>query len=218
MDTRKLLPSVSCIMPTANREKYIPLALQYFLEQDYNNKELVIIDDGENSIKDLLPEDSRIKYYYFEPIGPIGTKRNFACQRANGEIIMHWDDDDWHAKDWLSKQVYHLLHSGADITGIEHVHFYSPLADTFWEGTALNKKKATWLNGATLAYWKSFWSKNPFENLQTEEDDRFLRNSGAKIYAHDYIDGFVAILHPNNTTVKYFENPAHKQKKRMINI
>lgn len=205
-------PLVSCIMPTADREKYIPFAVEYFLQQDYPNKELVIIDDGKESIKHLLPEDQSIRYFYSDPLGTIGIKRNYACQQAKGDIIMHWDDDDWHASDWISKQVNFLFESGADICGIEHVHFYSPVVDTFWMGTALNKRKARWLNGATLAYWRSFWKLNPFQNKQTAEDDAFINSPGAKIYAHDYIDGFVALLHPKNTTVKYFENPAHKQK------
>lgn len=203
-------------MPTANRQKYIPFALNHFLAQDYPNTELIIIDDGKESIAALLPDDSRIKYFYVEPLGTIGAKRNYACNKANGEIIMHWDDDDWYAADWISKQVGFLLSSGADISGIEHTHFFSPVTDTLWTGTAMNRNNPSnpdqWLNGATLAYWKSFWFTHPFKDLQTGEDDNFIRSSGAKVFAHEYIDGFVAVLHPNNTTVKYFENPIHKKK------
>jgi len=211
MENSKDVPFVSCIMPTADREKYLPLAINYFLEQDYPNAELIIIDDGRRSMRLLIPDHPKIKYIYSEPIGSIGLKRNYACAKAQGEIIMHWDDDDWHAADWISKQVEALLLSEADVCGIEHVHFFSPVADTLWLGTAICREKASWLNGATLAYWKTFWATNPFKDKQTAEDDAFLKYPGIKIYAHGYIDGFVAILHPTNTTVKYFENPAHKK-------
>jgi len=207
-------PLVSCIMPTANRQKYIPLAVETFLQQDYPNKELVIIDDGKESVSSLLPDDQQIKYYYSEIQKSVGLKRNDACEKSGGEIIMHWDDDDWHAPDWISQQVQFLLDSGADVSGIEHVNFFSVVTDTFWKGTALNRNNPHypgWLNGATLIYRKSFWEKHPFKDLKTGEDDDFLKNSGAILYAHDYIDGFVAVLHPKNTTVKYFENPAHKR-------
>lgn len=207
-------PLVSCIMPTANRHKYIPFALSHFLNQDYPQKELIIVDDGKESIANLIPDDERIKYFYTAPLGKIGTKRNYACERAQGKIIMHWDDDDYFAKDWISRQVYYLISSGADICGIEHVHFFSPVTDTFWVGTSLNRNNPNaarkWLNGATLAYWKSFWIQHPFQDLQTGEDDEFITKSGANIYAHEYIDGFVALLHPHNTTVKYFEDRKHK--------
>ena len=207
-------PSVSCIMPTANRQKYIPLAIQTFLAQDYSNVELVIIDDGKESIVSLIPEHSRIKYYYSTIVRSVGLKRNEACERASGEIIMHWDDDDWHSPDWVSRQTRFLLDSGADVIGVEHVNFFSVVTDTFWEGTSMNRNNPHyrgWLNGATLTYRKSFWKKHPFKDLKAGEDDDFLNTSGATLFAHDYIDGFVAILHPNNTTTKFFENPAHKR-------
>lgn len=178
------------------------------------NSELIIVDDGMESIAPLLPNDSRIRYFFTDPIGTIGAKRNYACNLAKGEVIMHWDDDDFYAPDWISKQVYYLTNSGADICGIEHIHFFSPVTDTLWMGTEMNRNNPSnpnqWLSGATLAYKKSFWAGNPFKDLQTGEDDNFISKAGTKIFAHDYIDGFVAILHPRNTTVKYFENIKHK--------
>lgn len=53
-------PLVSCIMPTADRQKYIPFAVDYFLSQDYQNAELVIIDDGLEPILPLLPNNHKI--------------------------------------------------------------------------------------------------------------------------------------------------------------
>lgn len=210
------LPLGTCIMPTANREKYIPFALDYFLQQNYPNKELVIIDDGIRSIQNLLPDDPQIRHYYTQPLGTIGLKRNYAIERSHGEIIMHWDDDDWRAPDWISQQVNFLLMTDADITGIKHVHYFSPLMNTFWQGDAYNRNNPNsrvWLNGATLGYWKSYWREHPFKDLQKGEDDDFIQHEGAKVFAHDYIDGFVAILHPDNTSVKSFENLRYKKNR-----
>src|SRR5205807_10283597 len=55
-------PLVSCIMPTYNRRPFVPQAIQYFLRQDYINKELVIVDDGTDSVSDLVPAGERIRY------------------------------------------------------------------------------------------------------------------------------------------------------------
>ena len=201
---------VSCIMPTANRQKFIPLAIHNFVKQNYANKELIIVDDGTESIKELVPDHPNIRYFYTNEKELIGNKRNTACEKARGEIIIHWDDDDWYSEDWISSQIKSLKLSGADICGINQVQFFSPLQNTFWMIKNLNTKKP-WLTGASLCYWKSFWKKHPFKNLQTEEDNDFVRYSGAKIYAHDYFQGFIAILHANNTTIKDFENPKHKK-------
>ena len=203
-------PLVSCIMPTANRQKYVPFAIDYFLKQDYENAELVIIDDGLKSSKDSIPQNPKINYSYHDPIGTIGIKRNFACEKAHGEIIMHWDDDDWYAPDWISRMTDTLLNSNADIAGLNRVLFYSPSIDKryMYQDTDIDKP---WLCGATMTYKKSFWKQHPFVDLQVGEDYDFVWNSGAKIVALDYTEGFIALLHAHNTSIKPVENPRHKK-------
>jgi len=196
-------------MLTANRPQFVPFAVEYFLNSDFRDAELVIVDDGKNSVKSLLPNHHRIRYFYSDPIGSIGKKRNYACERAIGEIIMHWDDDDYYPYDWMSRQVRALEESDADIVGLNEIFFYSPLVNKFW--SCVNKDDPPWLSGATMAYRKSFWEKHPFKDIHIGEDYDYIWNTGAKIYAHDYPSGFIAILHAGNTTLKPFENPKHKK-------
>jgi len=203
-------PLVSCIMPTANRDKFIPLAIDNFLKQSYSNKELIIIDDGQRSTASLIPIHPQVRYFYTEPIGTIGIKRNYAIDKACGEIIMHWDDDDWYAPDWINRQVDALLTSGADITGLNRVVFYSPSINKRWMYEDMDEDKP-WLCGATMAYRKTFWQSHPFIDIQVGEDYDFVWNSNAKIFALDYFAGFVAILHPHNTSIKPVENLKHKK-------
>lgn len=206
-------PYVSCIMPTANRPLHIPLAVDYFLNQDFRDAELVIIDDGKEPVRDLLPDHYRIKYFYVDPIGTIGLKRNYACEKALGKIIIHWDDDDYYAYDWISRQVSALEKSGADICGLNEIVFFSPLREKYWKYADKSGDRA-WLSGATMAYKKSFWQLHPFKDIQVGEDYDYLWNTGASIFAHDYVEGFIATLHAGNTTLKPFENP--KDKKHAI--
>lgn len=215
-DIKMNSPLVSCIMPTANREKFIPFAIAYFFNQNYRNKELVIIDDGKESVAHLIPKHPSIRYFYTDPIGTIGLKRNYACEKARGEIIIHMDDDDWYAQDWIRQQVDCLLNSGADMCGLQHIHYYSIIMDKLY--TVIRQYEdgsdpKDWVAGGTLAYWKSFWEKHPFKDLQKGEDDDFIQKSGARLFVHDYRDGFVALLHPYNTVIRSFENPKHKASK-----
>jgi glycosyltransferase involved in cell wall biosynthesis len=55
------LPLVSCIMPTFNRRPFVPQAIRYFLAQDYPEKEFIIVDDGADSVADLVPDDPRVR-------------------------------------------------------------------------------------------------------------------------------------------------------------
>ena len=202
-------PYVSCIMPTANRENFIPYTLDIFLNQDYRDVELVIVDDGKRSVQHLIPDHPRIKYYYVDPIGSIGSKRNYACEKAKGEIIMHWDDDDWYAYDWITRTLTFIKSSNADICGLNNILFYSPLVGKFWRYKDENKDRP-YIAGATMAYKKDFWRNHPFKDIQIGEDYDYIWNSGATIFAHEYSAGFIATLHARNTTLKPFENPNHK--------
>lgn len=199
--TNTSLPIVSCIMPTANRQEFLPKSIKYFLEQDYPYKEIVIVDDGAVSNLHLLPNLYSIRYFYSNTVQLIGAKRNFACKKAIGSIIMHWDDDDWYAPDWITFQVNTLLKSGADICGLNHIEFYSLKKNKFYikKNTNSGNKELT---GATLAYKKSFWIKHPFMNIQIGEDLLFVQNTKARIVAHHYVKGFLAIVHSTNARIR----------------
>src|SRR5437868_1947457 len=126
-------PLVSCIMPTFNRRAFVPLAIEYFLRQDFDDSELVIVDDGSDPIVDLVPEDERIRYVRLPAKASVGAKRNAACTHARGQIIAHWDDDDWHAPHRLRYQVEALQRSGMDICGIRTLLFFNPETQRAWK-------------------------------------------------------------------------------------
>lgn len=199
-------PMVSCIMPTANRRHFILNAIENYRKQDYPNTELIIIDDGDESVKGLIPDDPSIKYYYTQPLGTLGHKRNIACSKASGEYIVHWDDDDWYAEDWISYQVKAMVESGADICGINQVQFFSPASNKYWMTHNYNSK-SPWLTGASLIYRKDYWRQHPFKNLEVGEDNDYVRNHGAIIFAHDYFQGFIATSHDDNTNIKFLKIP-----------
>jgi O-antigen biosynthesis protein len=111
-------PLVSCIMPTYNRRRFVPLAVRNFLAQDYPNRELVVIDDGSEPVADLVENVPRVRYFRLPGRVTIGEKRNLACELAAGSLIAHWDDDDWYAPRRLSYQVGPILAGTADITGL----------------------------------------------------------------------------------------------------
>jgi glycosyltransferase involved in cell wall biosynthesis len=166
-------PLVSCIMPTHNRRLFVPKAIEYFLYQDYPNRELIIINDGTEPVSDLIPDNPNIHYLYQNQRHSVGAKRNIACKNANGEIIIHWDDDDWMA-DWrISYQVKNLLAREADICGLSRLFFFNPAANHGWEYINQDNKKP-WVAGGTLCYMKYLWKQNPFSDINIGEGTRFV--------------------------------------------
>ena len=51
------------MMPTADRRLFVAQAVAYFLVQDYPQKELLIVDDGVDSVADLAPENAAVRYF-----------------------------------------------------------------------------------------------------------------------------------------------------------
>jgi glycosyltransferase involved in cell wall biosynthesis len=193
---------VSCIMPTADRRGFVPRAIAQFLAQDYPDRELLIVDDGTDRIEDLVPEDPRVRYIRLEQRLVLGAKRNLACEQARGELIVHWDDDDWSAPWRLRYQVEQLTAAGADVGGLDRVLFHDPATGEAWQ-YEYPRTGAPWVYGATLIYTRAFWHRNPFPLMNVGEDSRFVWASVPKrILAHDDDRFFVATVHPANTSRK----------------
>lgn len=196
-------PLISCIMPTANRRAFVPNAIRYFLRQDYANRELLILDDGSDSVSDLIPDDPRIRYVYLQDRRTLGAKHNLACQHARGDLIAHWDDDDWYARWRLSYQVAELLkHPPMTLVGLSRVLFYRPWDRCAWEYVCPSEL-FPWVCGNTLCYRKEFWKRNPFPDLDEGADTVFVshldRTCVISLANNRWL---VAIVHSGNTSSK----------------
>jgi glycosyltransferase involved in cell wall biosynthesis len=154
---RTELPVVSCIMPTFNRRRFLPLALKAFASQDYAARELIVVDDGTDPVSDLVEREPAARYIRLSARASIGEKRNRACMEARGAIIAHWDDDDWYAPGRLSRQVAPLLAGEAELTGLEMSFLLELPVGRFWRTNAdLHRRMFVGdIHGGTLVYWKS---------------------------------------------------------------
>jgi len=189
-------PLVTCIMPTANRRVFIPGAIRCFLAQDYPARELLILDDGTDSVRDLIPPDPRIRYDRCSRLD-LGRKRNLACAMARGEIICHMDDDDWSAPGRLSDQVALLLFIGAEVGGYREMAFADEASRKAW----IYHGGRDYCVGTSLMYTAGFWRMHPFPPLQVGEDGAFLNGSRRRAVS-DGAGMMVARIHPASTTRK----------------
>jgi glycosyltransferase involved in cell wall biosynthesis len=193
---------VSCIMPTHNRRKFLPLAIQYFLRQAYEPKELVIVDDGTDPVEGLVPADDRFRYIRIGSRMPLGAKRNLACTLARGDVILHWDDDDWQAPRRIESMVGELSKQELDVCGSNPLLFWdikSGLAWTYY----YPPEDRFWVAGTSLCYQRRFWQTNPFAEIDVGEDNRFVWNAPAARMAalHD-MRLQVAVIHDTNGSIK----------------
>jgi glycosyltransferase involved in cell wall biosynthesis len=91
-------PSVTAVMVTGMHPvRYIlaRVAIQCFKNQTHSNKNLLIINHGEESLKS---DDDRILEIRIKkkPTDTVGDLRNIGLEHASGDFIINWDDDDWY--------------------------------------------------------------------------------------------------------------------------
>lgn len=193
-------PLVTAIMPTADRRDHVARSLAYFARQDHPSCELLVLDDGDDRIADLIPADPRIRYVALEQRLVLGEKRNRACELARGEIIVHWDDDDWQAPDRVSYQVAQLERHGASLCGPGRVLYFDPAARRAWLYEYPTSRRS-WLAGNGLCYRRSLWEGNRFAHVAVGEDTRFIWSPRARgqlvLDDHRFLAGLV---HASNTS------------------
>jgi glycosyltransferase involved in cell wall biosynthesis len=193
---------VTCIMPTADRRAFIPAAIRMFLAQDYPEKQLLIVDDGACDVEDLVPVHPQIRYIRRKSHESLGSKRNVACDAADGDIILHWDDDDWYAPWRLRYQVGALESGQFDVCGLNRVFFVDASKELAFE-YVYPASGRPWVCGATLCYRKSLWEHHQFADARVGEDTRFIFSArGARVGVLGDNRFFVARIHPANTSPK----------------
>lgn len=129
----KPLITVTCPTTSERRGHFHPLLYECFKTQDYEPKELVVVDTGAKPspfFQDVAREDYRVVYRHY-PIedsieGPrgksqklawsLGLKRNIACYISRGSMIAHFDDDDLYASGYLT-WMGGKLHEAAQSSG-----------------------------------------------------------------------------------------------------
>ena len=163
-------PIITVACPTGDRPNLIPMAIRCFLDQDFYESEMVILDDGVTPT--VVPPNHRIRYVRVEGQKlTTGAKRNMCAELAQGEYICHFDDDDWSAPNRLTFQMRRLMNK--QVTGFCSLSFYNVTSKVAhrWHGVHAG--------GAGQAYHKKFWKDHKFPDLRETEDVHFLQAAEA---------------------------------------
>src|SRR5690606_4797225 len=120
---RKEKPLVSVVIPCYNHAKFVKETIQSIIDQDYENIELIIIDDGskDNSvevIEEMVPAcHKRFKRFEFRhrPNRGLCATLNEALEWCTGEYLSCIASDDIMMPYKTSVQVEYLLENPASI-------------------------------------------------------------------------------------------------------
>ena len=106
----------SLIIPVYKVEKYIDKCVGSVLKQDFDDYEILLVDDGSPDNCGKICDDYADKYANIVSLhkenGGLSDARNYGLQYAQGEYILFLDSDDWIAKG--------CLHVFDKVIGTEH--------------------------------------------------------------------------------------------------
>ena len=103
---------VSVIIPVYNVRKYLRRCIESVLDQNFDNYEIILVDDGSTDgseeICDLYKnKHDRVRVYHKEN-GGLSDARNFGMEKANGKYWTFIDSDDYVTNDYLST-LYNMI-------------------------------------------------------------------------------------------------------------
>ncbi|MBD1862784.1 MULTISPECIES: glycosyltransferase family 2 protein [Trichocoleus] len=195
---------ISIITPTsANRQIHFPGLYHCFKSQTYPDCELLVLDDSPSSSEFFLNlSDPTVKYLQVKQGMTIGEKRNRLVQAAAGEIIVHFDDDDYYAPNYVEIMMNYLKEY--DFVTLGGWYAYAPRHDFFcyWDTTQSSKylfdvkpklevralsleevspeeehvwlESVLWGYGFSYSYRKSIFDKITFDSVDFGEDIKFV--------------------------------------------
>lgn len=191
---------VSCVMPSRGDPNFLRAAIDCYLKQTYEDKELLIGLDGPDHPMVSFDICNNIHFYYTQVEHMnLGQKRNWLNDMTKGDLICHFDDDDWSCPTRLQTQVDELLNSTCSIVGQKNMIYYYTTNKTYHYYTG-------WIKDFVLAnsimYRKGLWKITPFPEIQTAQVSQWLLHLHVTIFQSNHNDLVISRIHLDNNASK----------------
>lgn len=198
-----MLPLVSVIVPVYNGEKSIGECLKSITGQEYDNLEIIVIDDGSTDstgeiVESFRKNDSRIMLLQ-QVNGGVSAARNSGLDMCRGKYVRFVDADDVLLPDSIHMMVERAERDGSDLVlspyvekvgEIRHVRDLGKGSETVDIGAYL----ALMYKYSTSFYYGVLWNKLFSTEKIREAGCRFERNISwceDLIFMCDYLSGKV---------------------------
>ena len=199
-------PLVSCIMCTYGRFSEVERSLTFFLNQDYQNKELIIFNTADkpfelsNELKNkgIQIVNQKICTETNQPYTNIGQIRRDSIKHMNGDIYVCWDDDDIFLPHHISQGVKKLIECGKLAWKSKYSFFTGNAGDSF--DMVENNMEAS------VLMWKKVFEHATFKDGNGDEHAPWLAyvRKNNQFVERDLIT-------PNESYVYYWGDGLHKQ-------
>jgi glycosyltransferase involved in cell wall biosynthesis len=193
-------PFVSICTPTYNRRPFIPSLIKSIEQQRYpkNKLEWIIVDDGPDSIEDLVKDIPFVRYVRYNTKLPLGNKRNIMNSLAKGEYLVYFDDDDYYPPTRIYHAISTLMNNPTFlIAGSSELLIYYNHLKEIWKFGSSGRYHST---GATFAFHRKLLNITKFnDNDESGEERAFLKDYTIPLIQLNPIHTILVFSHLFNT-------------------
>ncbi len=210
---------ISVITVTYNSISTLQKTIESFINQDYSNKELIIIDgNSTDGTVDLIRQYSHaIKYWISEPDKGIPDALNKGIKAAKGNWLYFLSSDDVFYRNNVLTEVFQQDHQGLDMI---YGNVILKSTGKVHDGE-FNLKKITRKN---ICHQSQFFNKTYFEKLGNynlkyqllSDFDLTLRGFASDEIKIKYIDKIIAIFNDDGRTGNNLDNAFYADRKNIF--
>ncbi len=118
-------PLISIIVPVYNVCAYLERCVSSLVNNSWENKEIILVDDGSTDNSGELCDDLASKHACVSVLhkknGGLSSARNAGLEIANGDYIGFVDSDDWVETDMLKILVQNIEEKDADVSACDFI-------------------------------------------------------------------------------------------------
>lgn len=170
---------ISIIVPVYNAEKYLDDCIGSIVNQTYTDIEILLVDDGSTDSSGEICRkwentDRRIKVIHQEN-GGVSKARNTGIDRAEGELLLMADSDDYIASDMVETLLEVFDQSNADIVicdyeqGENRTYIFAPEETVYQTFSFEEVMSRVYADGHDalrfISPWGKLYRKDLFEDI-----------------------------------------------------
>lgn len=205
--------TVSILTPTYDeRCNFLQFVARGICQQTYKNiKEWVIVDGTKKGVSCLPAIITKLRTLKNIPEiifieqdikrkNTIGNLRNIVKNKATGDILIHFDDDDFYPFCRIKHAVEQLTVTGREIAGNSDLYMFDVHFDTLYQFRSFGPNHVL---GGTMAYTKKYALEHTFDESVTHAEEGSFTNKFTEPLALLKADkSIIASSHGNNTYSK----------------
>lgn len=130
-------PKKASIIVSTNKLIYQDNIFKNYRQQNYSNKELIIILNNNELISQSWIDRStelqleNVQIFQLDESTPLGECLNFAIEKSTGDFIAKFDDDDYYAPQYLIDLIHAFDYTSAALVGKASQFVYFENSGTF---------------------------------------------------------------------------------------